>query len=632
MSTDLLLDLCNTAIFTAILFVKLTGVKHELWPNYPASDGFIVGSLGGALLIVTTLLLFRRDRRYLAFILVNFVVSFILLADLVYNRYYSDVTSVILLRQARLAGEVKSSVIALLRPSDIAFFIDIILMVPILFVSKARGRRSMQHMSSWRYRLAAMLVLSTVGYQLCASSIQSLEAVTPGMLKTFYDKKYIMGKIGGVSYHAVDAYRFAYKRLTTGDISADDRTLVKQWFSERMTGQVSSGRYQATPRYTAVMQGKNLIMVQLEAFQSFVLNRTINGQEITPNLNRLAKSSLVFDNLYYQTALGNTSDAEFLANTSMLPAQEGAAYYEYAANTFQSLPQALKEAGYQTAVMHANRPGFWNRLSMYRSMGFDTYESNQNFTIDETYILGLTDHSFYRQAVEKLKQYRQPFYSFLVSLSSHFPFNDPNIPLDDLLDLGEFEGTFMGDYLESIHYADQAIGILISELKTAGLWDNSAVVFYGDHGAIPYEKRDELARLILGRDEMSQLEWFQAQRVVGMMHFPGERIKGIRAQAAGQIDLYPTLANLFGLTPKYALGSDLLNSSRGFVVFRNGMWASDNAMYFNHTHKILELSTGGELSAELFAWEIEKAQDSIRVSDLTLDHNLIKYFESRTGD
>ncbi|WDC83692.1 hypothetical protein PL321_14080 [Caloramator sp. mosi_1] len=87
------------------------------------------------------------------------------------------------------------------------------------------------------------------------------------------------------------------------------------------------------------MKGKNLIVVQLEAFQGFLLNKKIDGIEITPNLNKLAKESLVFDNCFYQTAYGGTSDAEFLMNNSLLPIREGAVYYQYAGNNYEALPE-----------------------------------------------------------------------------------------------------------------------------------------------------------------------------------------------------------------------------------------------------------------------------------------------------
>jgi len=48
----------------------------------------------------------------------------------------------------------------------------------------------------------------------------------------------------------------------------------------------------------------------MEALQHFVINSKMNGREITPNLNKLVKESLYFDNIYVQVAGGNTSDAE----------------------------------------------------------------------------------------------------------------------------------------------------------------------------------------------------------------------------------------------------------------------------------------------------------------------------------
>jgi len=66
----------------------------------------------------------------------------------------------------------------------------------------------------------------------------------------------------------------------------------------------------------------------MEALQHFVINSKMNGREITPNLNKLVKESLYFDNIYVQVAGGNTSDAEFMTNTSLYPAKEGAAYLD----------------------------------------------------------------------------------------------------------------------------------------------------------------------------------------------------------------------------------------------------------------------------------------------------------------
>jgi phosphoglycerol transferase MdoB-like AlkP superfamily enzyme len=399
----------------------------------------------------------------------------------------------------------------------------------------------------------------------------------------------------------------------------EEKKEVKAWYDNK--------NQETGPKYTNTMEGKNLIIVQLEAFQSFVLERKVNGQEITPNLNKLAKQSLVFDNYYYQTAWGGTSDAEFLSNISLLPARDGAVYYIYPGNTYDSMIKELEKKDYYTSVMHANRPGFWNRAAMYKNIGFDTYESEDQFNIDEVQCLGLSDKSFFRQAVDKMDKYDKPFYSFLITLSSHFPFKDSQNKLDNILDVGEFEGELMGDYLKAVKYTDEAIGEFIQDLKDKGLWDNSVVVFYGDHSAIPEDKKGQLARLLYGRDNMSDLEWFEAQKVVMMAHFPNEEIKGRSDITAGQMDLYPTIANLFGFDAKYSLGRDLLNSDDGFVVTRAGMWANNEVAYIKPIDKVLDLKTGEEKNREDYKAMFEKAQAYLKNSDAIIENDLICQFD-----
>ncbi|WDC85799.1 sulfatase-like hydrolase/transferase [Caloramator sp. mosi_1] len=124
--------------------------------------------------------------------------------------------------------------------------------------------------------------------------------------------------------------------------------------------------------------------------------------------------------------------------------------------------------GYFTSVMHANRPGFWNRVNMYKSLGFDIYENENTFNIDDIQGLGLSDKSFFKQAVAKMKEYDKPFYSFLITLSSHYPYKDSQNRLNNIINTGEFEGTIIGDYIKSAKYTDEAIGDFIDMLKKRG--------------------------------------------------------------------------------------------------------------------------------------------------------------------
>lgn len=67
----------------------------------------------------------------------------------------------------------------------------------------------------------------------------------------------------------------------------------------------------------------------------------------------------------------------------------------------------------------------------------------------------------------------------MVGISSHHPYNLSPDAVD--LDVGEFEGTMFGDYLKSVHYVDEALGELVDQMKKDGLWDNTILMFYGDH-------------------------------------------------------------------------------------------------------------------------------------------------------
>lgn len=617
----LTLDLGSLLVFACLLYLKLSHLQKSFADSPSDTRPWQLGTLALVITLLAILALFRPWPRLRAFLLIDLLLTVILVTDQVYWRYFHDVPSVSLLRHARLAGEVKSSVTALLRWVDLLYLPDIVLVAALAW--SKRVKRVLQPAGlhfGLQFSLATLLLVS--GLWLNHANLARLEQSQPGLLQTLYNRKYVADHVGVINYHLFDAWRFTTSQMNKTALTSADWSQLTSRFG---------GTEDAATDHFASLAGKNLIMVQLEAFQAFVLNREIMGQEITPTLNSLAKSSLTFEQAYYQTAWGGTSDAEFLSNVSMLPAREGSAYYQFAGNTFHSLPGSLSAAGYHTAVMHANTPGFWNRLSMYQSLGFQDYENVDNFQIDETFGLGLTDSSFYRQAVAKMQAYQKPFYAFLISLSSHFPFKDEAHPLPAALDVGEFAGTLMGDYLQAIHYADQALGELVSELQAAGLWEESLVVFYGDHAAIPFEGRDMLARLVLGKDELSQLEWFREQRVPLIMHLPGEALRGTRQTAAGQIDIYPTVANLLGVPAPYALGNDLLNTEQGFVCFRNNMWLTDQAIYFGMDEQLFDLGTGHQLPLVDYQAEMDVLQETIRVSDLTLEHDLVERLNSLLG-
>src|SRR3712207_218879 len=122
------------------------------------------------------------------------------------------------------------------------------------------------------------------------------------------------------------------------------------------------------------------------------------------------------------------SDAELLANTSIFPVRRGSTFFRYPNNTYpSSLPKLLEDIGYNTIAIHPDKGSYWNWLPSLSSIGFKKCIDSSHFNMDETIGLGLSDGSFFKQLVPILKQQKNPFYSFSITLSNHAPFSMPEI-------------------------------------------------------------------------------------------------------------------------------------------------------------------------------------------------------------
>jgi phosphoglycerol transferase MdoB-like AlkP superfamily enzyme len=324
-----------------------------------------------------------------------------------------------------------------------------------------------------------------------------------------------------------------------------------------------------------VAKGRNLFVIQVESLQNIVVNKTYNGQEITPNLNQLINGdSIYFDHYYQQIGSGNTSDAEFATNNSIYGSIASYTYKLYVNNYFKGLPKLLKEQGYSTAVYHAHEDRhFWNREDAYKSMGFDTYHGGIGGTDKGQYDMtewmgwGLTDTEYFNQSMPYLKEMAQPFYSFMITLSNHHPY----LMLDKyqfIKLLPEDKGTIFGNYLNSAAYTDYAIGQFIQQLKDEGLYDNSIIALYGDHMGLP--KTDSEINESVSRFIGKEYDFDTMMNIPFIIHVPNpdRTINQTVSISGGQLDFLPTIAYLMGfdtLDTVY-LGHNLLTVPSGFVA------------------------------------------------------------------
>ncbi len=240
-------------------------------------------------------------------------------------------------------------------------------------------------------------------------------------------------------------------------------------------------------------KGMNVIMIQLESFQQFLLHHRVEGQEITPFLNRLAKENMEFTEIYNQFGMGHTSDAELAALHSLYPLKNEIVNYKHYEKQYYGFPKIMRSRGYTAEAFHGYKGDFYNRRTMMNTHGFERFYCEDDYLNTDRVSFGISDHSFFEQSGKKNKSNETAFFSFMISLSSHFPFHleEKHWGLNISKSLSE---EFLGQYYQSVNYTDRALKHFFDCLKAEGLLSNTVIALYGDHEGVTPEHTPALFR------------------------------------------------------------------------------------------------------------------------------------------
>lgn len=446
--------------------------------------------------------------------------SVILFIDAVYMGYFGSRPSILMLRSAGLLGGVMDSVRRMITPNRLVFLVDL----PGLILLH-------KHLSSmdpdfFQFLPSAEMILILYGLVLLA-------ALLSGKISAIIRQDAFVFHITDILKAFKVLRHIPPKNISEARIERQ-RELSKQVEENPMTG---------------LAKGKNLIVLQIEGLQAFVINRSYNGVMLTPHLNALirSKGALYNDDFMQALGVGNTSDVEFAVLNSFYPSIEMASVFQYQNVDYYALPQLLKDAGYTTWAFHAYEPTFYDRHINFPKWGFDRFINAEDFEMTRKIQMGLDDASFYDQVLpmlQKLKEGPQNFYAHIISLTSHTPFRMP----EDLqfLDLQPpIQGTMVGDYLQAIHYADACLGSFIEHMKTQGILEDSLLVLYGDHygiSSVEGTNATDMQRLLgkpFTHDIMMNLPL--------VFLFPEDKDPERVSILSSPLDLYPSLLNLLGL-------------------------------------------------------------------------------------
>ena len=351
--------------------------------------------------------------------------------------------------------------------------------------------------------------------------------------------------------------------------------------------------------YSGLAEGMNLILIQLEAINNFLIGLTIDGVEITPNLNRLAQNGKYFDNFYASAGIGNTSDSEFSAMTSLYGNGNQLTMYTYEGKNYPSLAKDFRSAGYETFSLHGNVGDFYKRnINHIETLGFDMHYDLSYFTGDLIHSW-LNDKDFLVQSVQIMQEHAQPFFAFPITVTSHAPYvPSVFIPCDS--DNFQNLTTIAKNYIEHVMYVDEAIGMFIDSLTQEGLLENSVLAFFGDHTSSLFkEDLESILRVSLDpifyRRELQKVPFIIYNETI----LQPELISKVRST----VDLYPTFDNLFGLDATYRIGVDALSTEPTFVYSPRSLDVIFDNGFLEYPRNILHNSNGAltlEQATQLF--------------------------------
>jgi len=494
---------------------------------------------------------FSSKRKLLYYLIANLVMTLILFAVIMYYKYYGVIVTYHALEQVNQVTAVKNSVFSLMDPYYLFIFTDIIVLAFLLF-RRSKVVEWKQHCTRKESR-KLVLSLFSISLFLCLFNVLPNRASMNEIVKA--------EQMGILNY---EAYTILAKK-ETDYISPEE---IKQ----NKINEYKQLQEPQAPLLHGAAKGKNLIIIQMESLQNFMINLKIDGQEITPNMNKLANENYYFNQFYQQVGQGNTSDAEYVVNTSFYIPQRGAATMVYAGKELPSLPKLMKAQGYDTATFHTNVVEFWNRIELYQALGFDRYYDAKFFGEEDTVFFGASDDVLYDKTFAELQNMNsagKPFYTQVISMTAHHPYTIPDNKYR--MELPErYEGTFVGDYIRAQNYADQSLGEFIDDLKASGIWDDSVIVLYGDHLGLPIYSLDrddkELMEEIYGR-EYTYTDMINIPLIIASTGITSPQVY---EQLGGQVDLMPTIANLFGISldDHIHFGQDILNHTYNILPQR----------------------------------------------------------------
>ncbi len=531
------------------------------------SKDVILYTILASMLIMCPIINKKNKFAYIYFTVTYIIVNVIVYADFLYYNYSKNFLSMYQIENFRYAKEIGEGLVSIVNIDDILIFItDNLLIILLSLLLYKNFKKTVYKNSILKAVLISIIILSNI--------FVVKEKVNNIYEDKIYNKSLIVQNSSIYYYHYEDAKDYLISLFVKEDV---DNEKLKSIYEENINEKILE------TDYTGIAKDNNVIILQLESLNEYIIGKKVNGKEITPNLNKFFGENIYCSEMYNQ-GLGTTADSEFEMENSMYPLENGYVFQKYYNNKWLDIYTTLRENEYYTSFMHPNNSSFWNRGEVYKKgYKIDEYNDINSFPNIENAGEFYSDEGFFEQAVDKINSYEGKFCTTLVSITTHIPFELTGISdLENKLtlnhnDVTEYENEYFKNYLISCNFVDYAFRKFLNKLEDTGLMENTILVVYGDHGS-GLNTIEDITKLYNDNNlEFTEFEYHTIDT-----HIPfGIKVPGITEskkinEAVSKIDIKPTILDLLGIKDEFSIGSSIFTGKDysfikglGYVTSKN---------------------------------------------------------------
>lgn len=532
------------------------------------------------ILFSTVALLFKRktSKRIYLIVLIIFLAT-LAFSQSMYYSFFSDFYSFTRLTNLREFLVVKGETLKAFEWHYLAYYVVAAIYIALLFVFPIENKkRCIKGFIVGAFISIVMISGVKMTFVNKMDDPTQLYLTDDYLYSTLFNKSMAMERFGVYSYSQRDVFRIAKNTLGIRDQKEVDE--INEYFN-------SNQRTLKTNEKTGVFEGKNLVFILAESLNTWGIN-----EEITPNLYKMKTEGYYFLNYYSPTFPSTTIDAEFVTNTSIIPSLDfGNTAYQFSDNVFpQSLANLFKEKGYTATSFHNSIGSFYNRYQFHEALGYDHfYDSKEmeievpdNFGYNWALDVDLFDKSS-NILLKQIKDSKQPFMAYLITVSTHTPYDENRIALKD--NYKEIQTMIDADsqvqyYMAAAKDLDDGIGLMMGRFEDAGILNDTVFVLFSDHYS--YGMYHDI---IWSYYTDYSGDFHRLHNVPFIIWTPQMNDGQIIENACSQFEVFPTVANLFNLDydPTYTVGNDVFNGEENIIVYgKRSSWQDNNLIYENN--------------------------------------------------